>query len=259
MLLDLFPLTLSLSPRGRGETIKSLHYNIVVIGCFMFNNRAFNIALFISFVWHFTCIAAVNIVVLPGKLKTREISYVSFLGPILALDTMGANKPAAVTPNYGGDLQSRRHVYDMEKEALSSLDIDRRDMSKRAEDKMNKVLAMPLAEAKSVPNIIRDSKKPIAKPSIVKESDISGPASAREIFYKPLKPVVPERISGSMPFNMELKFFVTAQGEVKEVIPVVSSGNAEIDLLGIRYLKGWKFMPAAEEEWGRIKIVLSKE
>jgi hypothetical protein len=103
----------------------------------------------------------------------------------------------------------------------------------------------------------------VNKPGTASDSEIMGPASEREIFYKPPKPRFPEQVSGSRPFHMELKFFVSAQGDIEEVIPVVSSGNAEVDLLGIRYLKGWKFTPlagqASKREWGSVKIILSKE
>ena len=63
---------------------------------------------------------------------------------------------------------------------------------------------------------------------------------------------------------MEFKFLVSAQGDIKEIVPLVSSGNAEVDLLGIRYLKSWKFTPLGSaddrsEEWAKARIVLSKE
>lgn len=223
-------------------------------------------ALLISFLWHMTCIAAVNVVVLPGKFKVRELTSVSFLGPILektALDIMMANKPVAITTNYENDLRAGRPARDIKGENFQPADIVKNSINKRADDKMSTALRMPFREVKDIPNIVKDLNKPPARPSTAKENNISGPVSGREIFYRPPKPTLPERIGGNMPFSLELKFFVTAQGDVKEVIPVVSSGNAEIDLLGIRYLKGWKFAVAntiaGKEEWGRIKVVLSGE
>lgn len=232
----------------------------------MFSNKAFNIALLVSFLWHMTCIAAVNIVVLPGNFRVRELASVSFLGPILektALDIMMANKPVAVVTNYESDLKGGRQIRGVKGERLEPADIVKNDINKRTEDKMNRAFGLPFREVKDIPNITKNLKKAPVTQGAVRDNDISGPIADRDVFYKPPKPPLPEWINGSMPFNLELKFFVTAQGDVKEVIPVVSSGNAEIDLLGIRYLKGWKFTPAAlganEEEWGRIKIVLTKE
>lgn len=240
----------------------------------MFGGRAFNIAFIVSFVWHIAVIASVNIVVLPSKFTVREFVPIAFLGPILekrALDIMIAGKPSASATNYKSDLKDVSEVRDVKNEAFRISDAVRDDISKRAEKKMNAALSMPFREAKDLPRpaAARSAKKMPPEPagSGAKGMGISGPLADREVFYKPAKPTVPEWVSSSASYSMELKFFVTAQGDVKEVIPVVSSGNAEIDLLGIRYLKEWRFTPIAEgnsssggeDEWGRIKMVFSKE
>ncbi len=126
---------------------------------------------------------------------------------------------------------------------------------------MGRALEMPFREVKDVPGADRRPKPRPIKRDAAAGSGIFGPLADREISYKPPQPLLLGRAVAGEALNMELKFFVTAQGEVKEVIPVVSSGSAEADLLGIRYLKRWKFAPAARrgEEWGRIKIVLSRE
>ena len=226
----------------------------------MFRDRAFTIALLISFTWHLTCIAAVNIVILPGKFKAREVASISFLGPILARDTVSANKAVAVIPKHEEDLQSMPRAYDIKKDTLSSAGAADKDINKLTENKIDRALNTQFLEVKSVPS---PTKKAPNKSSAYRDSDISGPLAERKVFYRPLKPAVPVRINGSAPFNMEFRFFVSAQGEVGEVVPVISSGNVEVDLLGIRYLKGWKFTPVAankaEGEWGRIKIILTKE
>lgn len=101
--------------------------------------------------------------------------------------------------------------------------------------------------------------------------EIEGPARFREIIYKPALPdrlrwdeglgVNLNRLGNS--FKMELKFWVTAEGNVEMVERVSSSGHPTIDLVGMRYLKGWRFAPltAAKEEdderWGVIKLDLN--
>ncbi len=235
----------------------------------MFSTRAFNIALIASFVLHATLVTAVNIVVLPAKFKVREFTSISFLGPILekrALDIRTANKPGSAATNYESDLKGGREIHDVKSEAFQASDTVRKDISGRTEKRMNAALSMPFREVKDLPVAVRNIKKVSRGESRAKDTGISGPLAAREVFYRPAKPIVPGWINSNTPFSLELKFFVTAQGDVKEVIPVVSSGNAEIDLLGIRYLKEWKFVPIAErgslsekDEWGRAKIVFSKE
>lgn len=260
----------------------------------MFNSRAINIALIASFVFHAALIIAVNIVVLPTKFKVRKFTSISFLGPILekrALDIRMANKAGSAATNYESDLKGGREIHDVKSEVFQVLDIVKKDINARTEKRMNRAFSMPFREAKDIPAAARNVKKVSRGKGMAakKDTGISGPLAAREVFYRPVKPVVPGWISSNTPFNLELKFFVTAQGDVKEVIPVVSSGNAEIDILGIRYLKEWKFTPLQMEdthmkqlpkgglsltgfmplakrvsfskgdEWGRIKMVFSKE
>ncbi len=231
----------------------------------MFSSRAFNITLIASFILHATLVTAVNIVVLPAKFKVREFTSISFLGPILerrALDIRAASKPCSAATNYESDLKGGREIRDVRSEAFQASDIVSKNISARMEKRMNTALSMPFREVKDLPAAARNVKKVSRGERGTKDIGISGPLAAREVFYRPAKPAVPGWISSDIPFNLELKFFVTAQGDVKEVIPVVSSGNAEIDLLGIRYLKEWKFTSLTgqgRDEWGRAKIVFSKE
>ncbi len=232
----------------------------------MFANRAFNIALLISILWHLICISAVNIVSLPGKFRFGELTSISFLGPILektALDIMMANRPVAVRTNYEGGAAIRPEIRTERNDTLLTRERMKQDIAKRSEKNMGKAVGVYFQETKEVPALARSLNRP-KRPAAIKEGEISWPAASREVFYKPDKPNVPESVSSNMPFNMEFNFLVSAQGDVKEVVPVISSGNAEVDLLGIRYLKSWKFgslrsEAVQKEEWGRAKIVLSKE
>ena len=84
----------------------------------MFTNRAFNTAFIISLACHLICMFTVNIVILPGRYKIRELTSVSFLGPILektALEIILANKPIAVTTSYQRDLKYRHSISKKEK------------------------------------------------------------------------------------------------------------------------------------------------
>jgi hypothetical protein len=221
-------------------------------------NRVFYIALLISFIWHFICIAAVNIVTLPGKFRPRTAASISFLGPILAFDVKNGSRHLPEVSVHGKEL--RLNLGETVKEAPPLFDIAK---GKIEEIRAGRILNTPFPEAKSVPD---SGRKAVAKSGNSRDDDIFGALAGREIFYKPPKPAAPEWAAGRAPFNLEFKFLVSAQGEVREVVPVVSSGIAEIDLLGIRYLKGWKFTPlvavagslAPPGEWGNVKIILAK-
>lgn len=228
----------------------------------MFANRAFNIAFIVSLTWHLVCMFAFNVVVLPGRYKTRDLTSVSFLGPILeetALQIMLVNKPVAVTTRYRHSLKYT-HSFDRKDEPLlvnETTDEARRHVSANVEDNISNALGIIFRKDKELPNIVKGIGR--RDTHFRGSSGISGAIAEREIIYKPNKPKLPSWITASVPYMVELDFRVSSQGEVKEVVPAVSSGNPEVDLLGIRYLKGWKFAPLTrdrdDEERGRIKLV----
>ena len=233
----------------------------------MFTNKAFNITFLISLVWHLFCMSFINIVVLPGRYKTRELTSVSFLGPILertALEIMLINKPVGVTTRYQ---YSSKSPYSLDRKEKLPLENETKDEAKKyisthSEDNMGKVPGTILQSDKEVPNpsITKETR---AKDAYKGLNEISGPVAAREVIFKPSKPELPSWITAGVPFTLELEFSVSTQGEIKKIVPVVSSGNPEVDLLGIRYLKGWKFAPLTHglqrDESGRIKFIFGTE
>lgn len=206
--------------------------------------------------------SAVDVVVLPGRYKARDLSSVSFLGPILeetALQIMLVNKPVAVTTRYQHGLKYTHHIAEKEELPLrdETTDQAKRYVSANAEDSIGGSLGVSFRKRKEIPNIVKGMSKHATHPG--SPSMISGDIAKREVIYKPKKPKLPSWITASVPFVVELDFCVLPQGEVKEVVPAVSSGNPEVDLLGIRYLKSWKFAPLAqnrdEEQGGRVKFI----
>ncbi|MFH0772500.1 MAG: energy transducer TonB [Candidatus Omnitrophota bacterium] len=100
--------------------------------------------------------------------------------------------------------------------------------------------------------------------------EIKGPVKFREIIYRPDLPdnlrwdeglgVDLNRLGNS--FEMELKFWVSAEGNVEMIERISSSGHPTIDLTGMRYLKGWRFAPLTsvkknDEQWGVVKLTLN--
>ena len=203
----------------------------------------------------------VNIVVLPGRYGARELSGISFLGPILektALEIILANKPVAVNMNYQRDLRYR-HSVTRNNDFISS-DNTRRAINAHAEENIDRALNGGFRTNKEVPKI--STKKKASTPRFTSLNGMQGAVSGREVIYRPKKPRLPVWIEATSPFKMELEFIVSRQGEVKKVTPIVSSGNVEVDLLGMRYLKGWRFVPlpqASNEETGRIKFIFEKD
>jgi TonB family protein len=83
----------------------------------------------------------------------------------------------------------------------------------------------------------------------------------RSVLVKPALPQYPEwaKELGNY-FEIELKFLILPDGTVGSVEKVTSAGYPEIDEIGIRYIRKWKFMPLPEgaktsEQWGTVKLV----
>ncbi len=228
----------------------------------MFSNRVFNAALLISLTWHLICMFTVNIVVLPGKYRTRELTSVSFLGPILgktALEIILANKPVAVTTRYRRGLKYK-HTIDKKEKLLIKNDV-KKHIDIHAENSIGRALDRVFRKDKEIPNIVT---KTSGREAYFKGSgEISRHILNREVIYKPEEPKLPAWIAASSPFRMELEFIISVHGEVEEVVPVVSSGSAEVDLLGIRYLKNWRFAPLAQSSdkrgKGRVKFIFERK
>ena len=230
----------------------------------MFKNRVFNAAFIFSLTWHIVCMSAVDVVILPGRYKARNLTSVSFLGPILeetALQIMLVNKPVAVTTDYQHALKYTHSISEKRGSPFGGYaeDAAAGKESARAEDKISSALARPFQSAKKAPAAIRRARRP--RPPVKASGSISGALAEREVIYKPGKPKLPSWIDASASYMLELELSVSTQGEVNEVVPVVSSGNPEVDLLGIRYIKAWKFVPlaygSADGQRGRVRLIFA--
>jgi TonB family protein len=65
-------------------------------------------------------------------------------------------------------------------------------------------------------------------------------------------------------FEVGLKFWVSPEGKVESVERVASSGHPTVDIVAMRYLKGWQFVPVKagedyEKQWGAVKLSLKLE
>lgn len=103
-------------------------------------------------------------------------------------------------------------------------------------------------------------------------SEVEGPARFREVIYKPEFPsylrwdeslgVDLQGLGDS--FEIGLKFWVSDEGKVESVERVSSSGHPTVDIVAMRYLKGWQFAPYRagdehERQWGALKLRLKLE
>jgi len=103
-------------------------------------------------------------------------------------------------------------------------------------------------------------------------SEIEGPARFREVIYKPELPTFlrwDESLGVDLQglgdsFEIGLSFSVSPEGKVESVERISSSGHPTVDIVAMRYLKGWQFAPLKAgadggKQRGTIKLNLKLE
>jgi len=229
-------------------------------------------ALLVSVLLHLFSIYSVKIHVGPALINKGVSSNIFFLGSILEEGPVRAGK---VYAKAASDLEAGRKRYLELSEVLASENADITNDEKPIFTADFDVLKE--IEAKLPSEEITGAKQMPQRPSDVIKvsykaypSQIKGPVRFREVVYKPDLPsylrwdeglgVDLDRLGES--FEMELKFRVSAEGKVELVERVSSSGHPTVDLVGIRYLKGWQFAPLAaggsrDEQWGVVTLNFS--
>ena len=250
--------------------------------------HAFALALVASLVWHIFWFSSVKISVSAPAVADRSGSTVSFIGsiledsPILSVKaSVGAASDAEIRRLQDLAPLSRDPALFFEKdlviegrrlsgnEKLAS--ISDFDILKEMDAKYSADTAVG---AKQIPE------KPFDKIMVSYKtypSETAGPARFREVIYKPELPaylrwdeglgVDLDRLGNI--FSIELKFWVSPEGKVESIERLSSSGHPTVDLVGMRYLKGWQFAPlkaggpkedhgpAKAGQWGIVKLNFS--
>jgi len=94
---------------------------------------------------------------------------------------------------------------------------------------------------------------------------IEGPVKSRDLIFKPETPYLPRnRYANDENYVIKFKFNISESGNVVQIEPVLSSGNAEVDILYSSYLRKWKFAPVSyavkkEKDWGVVTLHVKGE
>ncbi|MFH1594330.1 MAG: energy transducer TonB [Candidatus Omnitrophota bacterium] len=230
----------------------------------MFKDRTFNLSILFSVCWHLFWIVLIGIIVTPAVQTSDVYQEVVFLGPILektAFDLMVEGvKPQAET------LYSRTAVYldriylkpegpsrKVSKEFIPDAILNRFSFSLRDYFKDKKDTPLYFAEDIRIARFDELSERE-------EPASVQGPAKEREIIFKPDGPTVPRGLYSDVDtYTVRLKFFISNNGIVYDVEPVVSSGSPGIDLEALRFLKRWRFSPDNLENkdksaWGVVTV-----
>ncbi|MBU1045414.1 MAG: TonB family protein [Candidatus Omnitrophica bacterium] len=210
----------------------------------MGEKKIFAFALSFSLVWHLIGGEAVHIV-WPEKIAEHKFTAINFWGSLHDLSSLDT-----------GDADNPKNIQERKLDPIAE-----QAMPKNMEFNVLTKEALPVSELsqKKDPEINNDS--------VIKEEFHIGESLKgglqRSILVKPALPVYPEwaKELGNY-FEVELKFLILADGTVGAVEKVTSAGYPELDEIGIRYIRKWKFMPLPEgikpqEQWGTIKLVFN--
>ena len=235
----------------------------------MFKNKVFGISFLISLFCHIILMSGISIAPVYGRISSSNYSSVYFLGPILEKNTFnfmrevlpkqdGTERMQVIVPQYVFDVKAKYpdEVHSIKRSEQNIPDIDNAHLRDTAAG--NKIVA-PDFSKENIPVILKDAKTETTH-------------GEREIISKPsAAPTVPAGASGvagltqdRKNFNIELEFTISPDGTVEKVKPVVSSGYPEIDMIGMDYLKKWRFVPmekpgGQKPETRRIKLELKTD
>jgi len=213
----------------------------------MQDKSIYTIALSCSLVWHLLGVQAVHII-WPQQLMPQKFAAINFWGTILEnTDFNAAGGPSE-------NLQPAENA----KGKQIALNQDKTEVPDSGFDIMEKK-PLPLTELseKDAPKVLVDI--PLKEQfllAVKMEEEFK-----RSVFFKPDLPAYPEwaKKLGNY-FEVQLKFLILPDGTVANVEKITSSGYPELDEIGVRYIRKWKFMslPAQadqKEQWGVIKLV----
>ncbi|MFH1459294.1 MAG: energy transducer TonB [Candidatus Omnitrophota bacterium] len=214
----------------------------------MEGKNIFGIALSCSVLWHLLSVQAVNIV-WPDKLISHNFTAINFLGEILEKSEYtqaDLNKLNSLQKN----VKTEEKLIPNAKPEEILFNTERRQLKKES---------LPLSELsqKSVPEIvfdITDNKQFLVLEKIDDKNK-------RSVLFKPELPEYPDWAKEwGHYFEVELKFLILPDGTVANVEKNTSSGYPELDEIGVRYIRKWKFVPllidqTQAEQWGTIKLV----
>ena len=231
----------------------------------MFRDRAFNLSIVFSFLWHLFWLTVIGVVITPSIQLSNAYQEVDFLGPILektAFDIMVENvKPQAETL-YAREALFIDNVYlkpkGPERKVLTVFSVS------KAQERFTYVVKEYIRENKEIPTYFSEDLRMIyAKRDVTRKLPfVEGPIQERELIFKPQPVTVPRGLySDDERYIVKVKFFVSENGIVRDVEPLQSSGYPEIDLRAIRFVKNWRFSPGSTSEednssWGVTSVTV---
>ncbi len=234
-----------------------------------FTDRSFLMALGISLLWHFFWFFSITITINPSKRfshlpKPKIVS----LGPVLddtIFKTLVENKPQLSETFY-------RRISDFS----SPLDLQVKTMDRfspgevvglPARKKFWSSLRGLVGGAKTSPDYALVTHEAPVLGVSYEMSEIEGEASHRQLLSRPEEPLFPLGLGldpALKDSEAEIQFAVDPSGVVTHAEILLSSGNPDLDLIWVRYLRHWQFSILSETDksagtqTGKIRLRFSR-
>ena len=223
-----------------------------------FFGKELGMMLFISALWHFAFISAITIVSFPRQVKFPTFSQISFVGAVFSkpdFEIRLSQVPFTRRPDQvirpflqrSGRLMSAPLTtpgfWATSGGSIGSIE----ETSRLSED-------LFLAQKPDSLFFPEHLELPQEKGAFILE----GPVRQRILYYRPERPQLPRWVDPKkVKTELRFKFWVTPEGSTESIETMVSSGDPEIDLIGMRYLRRWRFNPKEEgREWGIVSFSL---
>jgi hypothetical protein len=81
--------------------------------------------------------------------------------------------------------------------------------------------------------------------------------SGRRVLYRPDPPTVYKGLYGNNDiYALKVNALISREGRIRLMEPITTTGYPEVDVMGLKYLKGWLFEFRKEPEWRLIDVII---
>ena len=226
----------------------------------------FNRALVISFSWHLFCFLMFTIIIVPVGVMQKRLSDIYFLGSLL--DKKSLKHASEGLDNFSN--KDREGKMELSLDGQQAVLGNRIDFSRERELFLENTSGFSnidsiIGTEKIYPDLMK--KERVYAQPVEGFSEITGTAGDRLILFKPPLPDCRIALSAyqkdgaPISCNVRLALVITKDGTVKTADILETSGYPDLDLIAIRYVKQWKFIPLKpdqlqEDQEGIIQIKL---
>ena len=220
-------------------------------------NKDLWIAGIISLAVHSAWLGVFDIRPSPELEKGKVYTRVEFLGPILGKtafdlvhETTGSPHRFAYSEIPGTSFREETDLR-LEKKFFSLT-----EEKNLPEPDLKKTTRPFLRASKLLPQFMLDTPGLGAAMS-TDRSTVFKEKSDRIVLYRPEPPTVYKNMYGdNRIYALKVNALISREGRIRLMEPITTTGYPEVDVMGLKYLKGWLFEFRREPEWRLIDVII---